>query len=189
MHSVVLDFWDNVCNPCFIACDDPVQKLVAAPSSWYRCWLYALCLLFWSQLLFSVHSNFITDRTSQSAVAGIRASIFNHYNDATVRTREVPLVHASCDVHYTIMYTQSLHAIYALLAAGRVGKPRPGSMDFFQSVKILTMTSFGREVKPWVPCRRFTARKRTSSRNYSLWAKFVGLFTLYVGSDADDLNC
>ena len=37
------------------------------------------------------------------------------------------------------------------------------------------MTSFGKEVKPWVPCRRFTARKGTSSRNYSLWAKFVGL--------------
>ena len=36
---------------------------------------------------------------------------------------------------------------------------------FFQSVKILSMSSFGREVKPWVPCRRFTARKRTSSRN------------------------
>ena len=42
---------------------------------------------------------------------------------------------------------------------------RLGSMDFFISVKILSMTSFGREVKPWVPCRRFTARKRTSSRN------------------------
>ena len=49
--------------------------------------------------------------------------------------------------------------------------------------------TFGREVKPWVLRRRFTARKRTSSRNYSLWSKFVGLFTLYVGSDADDLRC
>ena len=36
---------------------------------------------------------------------------------------------------------------------------------FFQSVKILSMTSFGREVNPWVPCRRLQARKRTSSRN------------------------
>ena len=36
---------------------------------------------------------------------------------------------------------------------------------FFQSVKIMSMTSFGREVKAWVSCRRFTARKRTSSRN------------------------
>ena len=35
----------------------------------------------------------------------------------------------------------------------------------FQSVKTLSMTSFGREVKSWVPCRRFTVRKRTSSRN------------------------
>ena len=42
----------------------------------------------------------------------------------------------------------------------------PAGVDgFFQSVKILSMTSFGREVKPWVPCRRFTVRKRTSSRN------------------------
>ena len=40
----------------------------------------------------------ITDRTSQSAGAGIRVSIINDYNDATVRTREVLLVHASCDV-------------------------------------------------------------------------------------------
>ena len=37
-----------------------------------------------------------------------------------------------------------------------------GVMDFFQSVKILSMTSLRREVKPLVPCRTFTARKRTS---------------------------
>ena len=38
----------------------------------------------------------------------------------------------------------------------------PTGVDgFSQSVKILSMTSFGREVKPWVSCRRFTARKRT----------------------------
>ena len=35
----------------------------------------------------------------------------------------------------------------------------------FQSIKILSMTSFGREIKPWVPCRTFTARKRTSNQN------------------------
>ena len=40
----------------------------------------------------------ITDHTSHSAGAGIRASIFNRFNDATVRTREVPPVHVSCDV-------------------------------------------------------------------------------------------
>ena len=39
---------------------------------------------------------------------------------------------------------------------GSLVQTRPGSMDFFfQSVKILIITSFGREVKPWVPCRRF----------------------------------
>ena len=48
----------------------------------------------------------------------------------------------------------------------RFAGSNPAGVDgFFQSVKILNMTSFGREVKPWVPCRIFTARKRTSSRN------------------------
>ena len=56
---------------------------------------YALCI-----------QNFITDRTSQSAGAGIRASIFNRCNDATVRTREVPLVHVPCDVN-TLSRTRS----------------------------------------------------------------------------------
>ena len=42
----------------------------------------------------------------------------------------------------------------------------PAGVDgLFQSVKIVSMTSFGREVRPWVPYRRFTARKITSSRN------------------------
>ena len=42
--------------------------------------------------------NFITDRTRQSAGTGIRSSIFIRYNDATLRTREVPLVNASWGV-------------------------------------------------------------------------------------------
>ena len=42
---------------------------------------------------------------------------------------------------------------------------RAGSMDFFQSVKILSMTSFGREVNPLILCRKFTPRKGTSRRN------------------------
>ena len=50
---------------------------------------YALCIL----------KNFITDCTSQSAGLGIRASIFNRCNSATVRIREVPIVHASYYVH------------------------------------------------------------------------------------------
>ena len=33
----------------------------------------------------------------------------------------------------------------------------------FQIVKIVSMTSFGREVKPCVLCHRFTTRNRTSS--------------------------
>ena len=34
---------------------------------------------------------------------------------------------------------------------------------FKPGVKILSKTSSGSEVKPWVPCRRFTARKRTQA--------------------------
>ena len=52
-----------------------------------------------------------------------------------------------------------------IILDARVARSIPAGVDgFFQSVKILSMTCFGREVKPWVPCRRFTARKRTYPR-------------------------
>ena len=50
-------------------------------------WRYTLCI-----------QSFMTYRTSQSPVAEITASIFNRCSDATVRTREVPLVHVLCDI-------------------------------------------------------------------------------------------
>ena len=43
---------------------------------------------------------------------------------------------------------------------------RPGSMDLFQSVKILSMTSFGKEVKPWV-VKELQAEIRASEQNSS----------------------
>ena len=50
----------------------------------------------------------------------------------------------------------------------------PAEIDgFFQRVKILSMTSFGREIKPWVPCQSFThvkdpqAEIRASEKNLS----------------------
>ena len=57
--------------------------------------------------------------------------------------------------------------VVIILATGSVDsrfKPGRGQWIFFER-KILSLTSFGREVKPWLPCRRFTARRRTSSRN------------------------
>ena len=65
--------------------------------------------------------NFIANRTSQSAGVGIRASNFNRCNDAIVRTREISLLHASCNFHYSITYKQSLHAMNGLIAVGGVG--------------------------------------------------------------------
>ena len=64
---------------------------------------------------------FITDRTPQSVVAAIRASTFNRFNDAIVRTREVPLVHASLRHHHSFTYMQTVYAIAGLLAMGRLG--------------------------------------------------------------------
>ena len=54
---------------------------------------------------------------------------------------------------------------YSPLDPRFAGSNLAGGGGFFQSVKILSMTSFRREVKLWVPCRRFMARIRTSNRN------------------------
>jgi hypothetical protein len=46
---------------------------------------------------------------------------------------------------------------------------KPGrSRRIFQGEKILSMPSFGGEVKPSVPCRRFTARKRSLHATWKL---------------------
>ena len=45
---------------------------------------------------------------------------------------------------------------YSPLDPRFAGSNPAGVEAFFQSVKIQSMTSFGREVKSWVPCRRFT---------------------------------
>jgi hypothetical protein len=41
------------------------------------------------------------------------------------------------------------------------GSNPTGDDGFLRVIKIRSTTSFGGEVKPSVPCRRFTARKRT----------------------------
>ena len=76
---------------------------------------------FRSPAMLYAFKNFIIDRTSQSAGARIRASIFNRCDDATVRNQEVPLVHAACHIIYFTTYNQSLHAINGSTAVGRVG--------------------------------------------------------------------
>jgi hypothetical protein len=53
--------------------------------------------------------------------------------------------------------------VVSMLASGTQDRGFiPGrSRRIFSGVKILSMPSFGREVKQFVPCRRFVARKRT----------------------------
>jgi hypothetical protein len=57
---------------------------------------------------------------------------------------------------------------------------RPKPLGFFRVKKILSETSFGKEVKPWVPCRRFTPCKRYLKCYVEvgyLQAKFTGHFS------------
>ena len=76
-----------------------------------------------------------------------------------------------------------------LLRGPRFMGSNPAGVDgFFSKPKNREYDFLWKEVKPWVLWRRFTARKRTSSRNKSLWAKFVGLFPLTVESYANDLK-
>ena len=83
---------------------------------------------------------------------------------------------ATCSVHISLLDLRfrfilgeidSGGPMVIILATGsEVAGSNPTAVDgFFQSVQILSMTSFGRDVKPWVLCRRFTARKRTWNRN------------------------
>jgi hypothetical protein len=53
--------------------------------------------------------------------------------------------------------------VVSMLASGTQDRGfKPGqSSQIFSDVRILSMPSFGREVKQFVPCRRFTAQKRT----------------------------
>ena len=63
-----------------------------------------------------------------------------------------------------------------------------GVDEFFESVKILSMTSFGREVEPWIPCRRFTARKKPQAE-IKAYEQNLSDFSRSDGADADDLIC
>jgi hypothetical protein len=53
--------------------------------------------------------------------------------------------------------------VVSMLASGTQDRGfAPGrSRRFFRAKKFLSMPSFGREVKPFAPCRRFAARQRT----------------------------
>ena len=105
---------------------------------------------------------------------------FQHYVDTTkmrLLTGQASMINV---MHVWKFMLSRQHFIFATLISStpvvpwlsystldpRFGGSHPAAIDgFFQSVKILIMTFFGREVKPWEPCRRFTTRKRTSSRN------------------------
>ena len=57
------------------------------------------------------------------------------------------------------------------------------------NLKMLSMTSFGREVKQWVPFLRFTARKKNLNLKLEPLSKICRIFMLTIESDANDLRC
>jgi hypothetical protein len=79
--------------------------------------------------------------------------------------------------------------VVRILASGtQVRGFKPGrSRRIFKAKKILSMPSFGGEVKPSVPCRSFVACKRTQnyrgSRNCRL--NLIGYFSLIVPPPAN----
>jgi hypothetical protein len=81
---------------------------------------------------------------------------------------------------------QTSGLVVSMLASGtQVCGFKPGrSRRIFSGVKILSMPSFGREVKPFVLCRRFAARKRTlfDYVEFGSQAKLVDHFSLEVSS-------
>jgi hypothetical protein len=48
--------------------------------------------------------------------------------------------------------------VVSMLVPKFAGSNPAEAVEFFSGVKILSMPSFGSEVKPWVPCGRFAAR-------------------------------
>ena len=63
---------------------------------------------------------------------------------------------------YLFIYCDSCNTDIVLAFGTQVRGFKPGrSRRIFQGEKILSTPPFGREVKPFVPCRIFTARKRT----------------------------
>ena len=82
-----------------------------------------------------------------------------------------------CRLHCMYMYCKCIYCtstpvvqwLYSPLDPRFAGSIPAGVDGFFQSIKILSMTSFRREVKLWVLYRKFMARKRTSTTRLVQW--------------------
>ena len=59
------------------------------------------------------------------------------------------------------LFNISAATLHFPLVTKFAGSNPAGAVGFFRAKKILSTPSFGREVKPFVPCRRFTACKRS----------------------------
>ena len=94
----------------------------------------------------------------KSGLPGISGLLVVHEN--------IIIMGTLCRLVYFIMVNPGGPVVIIFASGSEVHGSDPGRGQWiFQSVKILSMTSFGREVKLWVLCRRFTARKRTSTQN------------------------
>ena len=69
-----------------------------------------------------------------------------------------------CTINSTHSYSPGVLVVTILASGSEIRRFKPSwGQWIFSECKNLSMASFGRGVKPWVPCRTFTARKRTSN--------------------------
>ena len=86
----------------------------------------------------------------------------------------------SCGIFVTLLHCQRLRwsrgSVLAFSTQVRGFNPAE-AVGFLGRKKILSTPSFGGEVKPWVPCRRFAARKRSLNlRGSQNLGKITGQF-------------
>jgi hypothetical protein len=117
-------------------------------------------------------ANRIDTSESGSQVVLSEYSIIHDQYDGNTVNNDIAVVWLPSEITFDSEYCNILINIkiifltyvpHSMLASGTwVCGFEPGrSHRIFSGVKILSMPSFGREVKPFAPCHRFVARKRT----------------------------
>ena len=124
MNWLLFVFWGDVCNPHFITCDDRSSNsftVIMASLQKCQCWLHALCFVFWCQLLCPMNSKLYHRPHFTIGVSWNKSHHLQPLQRCCCEHSRSPASACVMRRYYSIMYTQSLHAINGLLAVGRVG--------------------------------------------------------------------
>jgi hypothetical protein len=92
----------------------------------------------------------------------ICASVFDKLRSYDERSKGACNYLATCKEFTVRLRPSGFGAlVVSMLASGTHGFAPGRSRRIFSGKKILSMTSFGKEVKPFAPCRRFAECQRT----------------------------